>query len=323
MIIIPYILSFLKYVIYGSSVFFTSSLTSSTDVLDVLSLRFLLSLAVMWLLKVTRVIKVNVGIREIVKKKNRPPMLSTLLLTALFEPVLYMFFETLGISMTTNVTTAIIISLSPILTCILEVVILKEGCTLMEKALLGVGIVGVAYVAIKTGNGDGRNDPLGILFLVLAVVSGALFSVMSRKSSKRFSAMEVTYVSCMLGAVAFNSVNVVRHIVNGTLIHYFDPYFSLENIIGFVFLGVISTIVATGINNYCLSKIQASTVSAFGGLSTVVTILIGVFIGGEELYYYHYIGISLILIRMIGVSVISIRRSKTALSLPLKTSCNS
>ena len=85
---------------------------------------------------------------------------------------------------------------------------------------------------------------------------------------------------------------------------------SLSNIIGFIFLGVISTIVATGMNNFCLGRMQASTMSAFGGLSTVTTILIGVFIGGEELYYYHYIGVALILIRAIGVSTIAILRDR-------------
>ena len=46
--------------------------------------------------------------------------------------------------------------------------------------------------------------------------------------------------------------------------------------------------------------------SAFGGVSSLVTILIGVFISGEELYLYHYIGFAFILVRMVGVTVINI-----------------
>jgi drug/metabolite transporter (DMT)-like permease len=320
MIVIPYLLAILKNVIYGSTVYFTSSLTKSCDVLDILALRFLLSFTVMWLLKVTGILRINVGVRNIFTRRHRTPMLRSLMIAALFEPVLYMLFETLGISMTTNVTAAVIISLSPIAACILEVVVLKEYCSFVEKTLLGIGIVGVAYVAVMTGSCGGENNPWGILLLFLAVISGGMFSVFSRKSSKTFAPMEVTYFSCMLGALAFNSVNIVRHIIDGTVLHYFDPYFDLGNIVGFVFLGIISTIVATGVNNLCLSSLQVSTVSAFGGLSTVVTILIGVFIGGEQLYYYHYIGMALIAIRMIGVSLISIRRTRTAFNLPLKIS---
>ena len=310
MIIIPYILAILKNMIYGSSIFFTSSLTENCDVLDILALRFLVSFGVMWVLKVTRIIKIGIGVRDFFKKGNRSPMLRTLLLTAIFEPVLYMVFETLGISMTTNVTTAIILALTPVTACTLEVLFLRERCTGLEKIFLGAGIVGVVYVALKTDTGGGENSVFGIICIILAVISGSLFTVFSRKSSSAFSAMEITYTSCLLGAVAFNAINIVRHIANGTVLRYFEPYLSLSNIIGFIFLGVISTIVATGMNNFCLGRMQASTMSAFGGLSTVTTILIGVFIGGEELYYYHYIGVTLILIRAIGVSTIAILRDR-------------
>jgi drug/metabolite transporter (DMT)-like permease len=319
MIIIPYLLAIFKNIVYGASVFFTSSLTASCDVLDVLALRFLLSFVVMWGLKITGILKIKVGIKEVFVRGNRSSAIRSLILTAIFEPVLYMLFETLGISMTTNVTAAIVISLSPVMGCIFEVVVLRERCSLLEKILLGVGIVGVVYVALMTGSSGGENSPVGILCLFLAVASGASFSVFSRKSSKSFSAMEITYFTCLLGAFAFNAVNLVRHALLGTLLTYFDPYFNLENIIGFIFLGVISTIVATGMNNICLSKLQVSTVSAFCGLSTVVTILIGVFVGGENLYYYHYIGMSLIAIRMIGISWISISRTKKNEKLALKT----
>lgn len=317
MLILPYLLVIIKNIIYGSSIFFTASLTESTDVLDVLALRFLLSLVVMWGLKTFGVLKIKVGVRDLFKTSGRSSAIRTLILTAIFEPVLYMLFETLGISMTSSVMTAIIIALSPIATCILEIVFLHERCSLAEKILLGVGILGVVYVALMSGGTGGESSPLGILFLVLAVICGSLFAVFSRKSSREFSAMEVTYVSCMLGAAAFNAINIVRHIVRGTLLHYLDPYFDVGNIIGFVFLGVISTVVATGCNNYCLGRLQASTVSAFGGLSTVVTILIGVFVGGETLYYYHYIGIFLIAVRMVGVSIISFRRANKGMKAPL------
>ncbi len=305
----PYILAFLKYVIYGSSVFFTGELEESVGVTDILALRFLMSFTFMWLLKAAGVLKINFGVKELVRGGERRSFLPSLFLAALFEPVLYMFFETLGISMSTDITCAVIISLAPIVTCIAEVLILKEKNTTLQKIFLGVGIVGVIYIALKTDTSNGEDSILGILFLLLAIISGALFSVFSRKSSKHFSAMEITYASAMLGTVIFNAVSIVRHIVRGDILSYFNPYFDIHNIIGFVFLAILSTVVATGINNWCLSRMQVSTMAAFSGVSTLVTILIGVIFRGEQLYYFHYIGLSLILIRMVGVSVISVRKS--------------
>ena len=68
-----------------------------------------------------------------------------------------------------------------------------------------------------------------------------------------------------------------------------------------MFLAVISTIVAAGMNNFALTRIKVSTMSAFSGISSLVTIATGVILNNESLYMYHYIGISLIIIRMLGV----------------------
>ena len=122
--------------------------------------------------------------------------------------------------------------------------------------------------------------------------------------------MEVTYVSCLLGAVAFNVANVVRHLARGDILHYFDPFFSWNNLIGFAFLAILSTIVATGMNNFALSRMQSSTMAAFGGISTLVTVVVGVAFAGEKLYAFHLIGLSCIVARMIGVSYIAIKRDK-------------
>jgi drug/metabolite transporter (DMT)-like permease len=113
----------------------------------------------------------------------------------------------------------------------------------------------------------------------------------------------------MLGAAVFNAANICRHLAVGDIAYYFAPYCNLENMVGFVFLAIVSTIIATSMNNYAMSKIQLSTASAFGGVSTLVTVLIGLACG-EKLFSFHLIGFSLILIRMIGVSYISIRNSK-------------
>lgn len=310
MTFLAYVFAFLKNAIYGLSVFFTGSLSESVDVLDILALRFLLSFAVLFLLKQLGVIKVSVKIKELFLVSDRRDSIKILLLTALFEPVLYMFFETLGISMTTGVTAGVILSLMPIASCISESVILKERTTPLQKFFLALGIAGVVYIALNTDTSSGNDRFLGIIFIVLAVAVGSLFMVFSRKSSAHFNAFEITYASCFVGMVVFNAVNVVRHLVLGNITSYFEPYLNTGNMIGFVFLAVVSTIIATSMNNYALGRMQTSTMSAFSGVSTLVTVVAGVFLNNEPIYYFHYIGFALILIRMFGVSYISIKKEK-------------
>jgi len=304
--LLAYFAAIVKSVIYGSTVFFTGKLTETVNVLDILALRFLLSFTVIWLLKVTHIFKIRVGVKDLFVKNERSDYIKPLILTAVFEPVLYMLFETIGISMTTGITAGVILSLAPISSCICQSLFLKEKTSSAVKIFLGIGIVGVLYIAINTNSSEGQSSLAGILFLVLSVVCGSLFAVFSRKSSKAFSPLEITYIYCLLGAVAFNAVNVIRHIINGSLLTYFAPYFDVQNMTGFVFLGVISAIFATVINSFALSKLKPSTMSAFGGVSTFVTVIIGVIFNNEQMYFYHIIGFILIAVRMIGVSAIEI-----------------
>ena len=313
--LLAYLFLFIKGVIYGSTPYFTGELSESCDVLDILALRFLLSLGAMWLLKSLKIIRIDVGIKNFIKKEHRLPNLKYLLLAGLFEPILYMFFETLGISMTSSITTAVILSLSPISSSILEWVIFKTHPTPAQGVFLGCGIFGAIYIAVNTTGDGGESSVWGVMFLVLAVLSGNLFCAFSKKSSGKYTAFEITYISCVLGAVTFNLVNIVRHVLAGDIIHYFDPYLVHENLLGFLVLGIASTIIATAMNNYSISKVSMSTVAAFGGVSTIVTVLAGVIFGGESIQIYHLIGFPFVFARMIGVSAISIMMDKKKLKI--------
>lgn len=304
MSLLVFICCLVRSIIYGSSVLFTGKLTDSVNVFDVLALRFLMSFVVLWFLKATKLLNIKVGVKELLGKSvenSRKPFIKTILLAAIFEPVLYMLFETLGISMTTNIMAGTILALAPIFSCISEELILGEKSTWVKKIFLGIGIIGVLYITINTNTSDGKNTVIGIVFVLLAVISGCIYSAFSRKASKAFAPIEVTYVSCMLGTVVFNAVNIVRHIFMGDLLNYFSPYFNMGNMIGFVFLAVLSTIVATFMGNYTLKKITVSSSAAFGGISTLVTVILSVIFNNETIYMYHIIGFALIFIRIIGV----------------------
>lgn len=313
--LLAYLFLLMKGIIYGLTPYFTGELSEAYDVLDILALRFLLSLCAMWLLKSLKIVKIGVGIKNFIKKEQRLPNLNYLLLAGLFEPILYMFFETLGISMTSSITTAVILSLSPISSCILEWVIFKTYPTPMQGVFLGCGIFGAIYIAVNTSAEGGKSSTLGIIFLILAILSGNLFCAFSKKSSGKYTAFDITYISCMLGAVTFNTVNVVRHIFAGDIVHYFDPYLVPENLLSFLVLGIASAIIATAMNNYAIAKVPMSTLAAFGGVSTIVTVIVGVVFGEESIRIYHLIGFPLIFARMIGVSAITIMRDKKKLEI--------
>lgn len=289
-----YLCVIFRNIIYGSSVFFTRDLLENTDVLDVLSIRFLLSSLIFLLLMSCGVIKVNF------KGKN----LKYIFLAGLFEPVLYFWFETVGYDNTSAIIGAIITATGPIVTVFTQYFILKEKNTWVQNIFVLCGVAGATYIIVNTKTGDGNNSVLGMVFVFLAVAVGTLYSAYSRKTSgtKEFSAMEITCFTAFMGAVAFNSINIVRHLYAGDIKNYFAPLTDSKNLVGFFFLAVISTIVATLAGNYALSKIPPSRIGAFGGVSTITTITLGVLVEGEKLYMYHVIGATLTIICIFGVN---------------------
>ncbi len=311
MTFIIYLFAVLKNMIYGSSVYFVSKLNASTDALDILALRFLLSFIILFILNKTKIIKIDFKLRALTRintYKNK--IFTSLLLAAMFEPVLYMLFETIGITMASTITVSVLLSLTPISSSVAETLILKEKTSLKKIILLIIGIVGVVYIAFKTDTKNGTDTIMGMIFILLAVICGSMFCVYTRKSSNNYSSMDITYFATFLGGLIFNIINIARHTYFGTLNNYFTPLFNIDNLVGFIFLSVFCSIVAVQMNVFALGRMPVTTMAAFGGLSTLVGVVLGVAFNGEHFYYYHFIGMVLIFIRIIGVSYLTIKESK-------------
>ncbi len=300
---LAYILVICKSVIYGSSILFTGALLKSADVMDVLALRFLISALAFLALALVGVIHIDF--------RGKP--LKILAAAAIFEPVCYFLFETIGLGQTTTSLAGIMSAVVPVVIILCETIFLKERTTTLQKLLLMLSISGVILVTVLTGNDSNQSNSVwGIAFLALAYASGALFMICSRKSSGQFSSVEITFFTTMVGALVFNGINVTRHLYSGTITSYFAPLFNLENLIGFLFLSILSSIMATIMNNYALSRIQASSVSALSGFSTITSIILGVVVNQESLFWYHYVGMVMILVGGIGVNYIAQRRLERA-----------
>lgn len=295
-----YGLHILRSVIYGSTFLFSERLLQSASVFDVLALRFLICAALFGILAACGVIHIS----------YKGKRLRWLIAAALFEPILYFTLETYGLRGISTSLAGILAAVSPILIAGLETVFLGERTSPVQKLLLGVGIAGVLLATVWNADSSGTNTVWGILLMLGAQLSGCLFCITSRKTSQEFSAIEITFSTTMIGALAFNGISLAGHWSAGTISRYFAPLLSLPNLIAFLFLSVVSSFAATIMNNYALSKIQASSLSALGGISTIIAILLGVVVNHEIIHWYQLIGAALILIGAGGVNYISMKNAE-------------
>ncbi len=212
-----YGLHILRSVIYGSTFLFSERLLQSASVFDVLALRFLICAGLFGVLAACGVIRIS----------YKGKRLRWLIATALFEPILYFILETYGLRGISTSLAGILAAVSPIIIAGLETVLLGEKTSPVQKLLLGVGIAGVLLATVWNTGSSGCNTVWGILLMLGAQLSGCLFCITSRKTSREFSAVEITFSTTMIGAVVFNGISLAGHWRSGTVSQYFAPLLSV------------------------------------------------------------------------------------------------
>ncbi|MFW2487368.1 DMT family transporter [Clostridium chromiireducens] len=291
--IIPYITAIITNFIFGLSFLFSKQALRVAAPMELLSFRFLAAFFVMTILIWIKVIKVDY--------KNKP--MKWLIILALVEPIIYFIFETYGIQRTSSSLGGLMIALIPILVTILAIYILHEKPSIRQALSIILSVSGVALIILMENSNDpGGSTLLGILLLGGAVFSAALFNIIARKISKDFTAIEVTYFMMIIGAIFFNLISIIDHMLNRELPKYFLPLSSPSFVSSVLYLGILSSVVAYFLTNYTLSKMEASRCSVFANISTIVSIAAGVLVLNENFYLYHFIGSVMILVGVWGTN---------------------
>ena len=289
---LAYVAAIISSILFGLSFLFSKIALTVANPLALVAFRFLLAFSVMSALIMFKIFKVNY--------KNKP--LKELILVCLAEPVVYFIFETYGIRETSSSIAGLMLAIIPIAVTILGVYFLKEIPSIKRVMYIVVSVSGVAIIGVMSASDNTSTSLRGILLLLGAVTCAGLFTIISRKASKNFTPIEITYFMMGSGAVFFNIIWITSLIIRGEITTYFEPLSKPEFTIPVLFLGILSSIVAYLLINYTLSKIEASNTSVFANISTIVSVVAGVVILKETFHFYDFIGSALILIGVWGTN---------------------
>lgn len=290
--VIPYLAAIISSTIFGLSFLFSKMALTVASPLALVAFRFLLAFVVMSALIMFKVIKVNY--------KNKP--IKELIILGLAEPVVYFIFETYGIRETSSSIAGLMLSIIPIAVTILGVYFLKEIPSIKRIMYIVISVSGVALIGIMSASSNEGTSVRGIFLLLGAVITAGFFTIISRKASKYFTPIEITYFMMVLGAIFFNLILISALINRGEILTYFEPLRNSKFICSVLYLGILSSIVAYLLINYTLSKIEASNTSVFSNTSTIVSVVAGVVILKETFHFYDFIGSALILIGVWGTN---------------------
>lgn len=218
-------------------------------------------------------------------------------------PIIFFLFQTIGLKTISSSESGIIYAITPILAFIASKILLNETSNFKQTLFMILSVLGVVFINAMNGFNFGYDSLVGVFFTVISATSFALYNVFIRKISKKYNPYQIAKVVIICGCIAFNIVYFGTLMKSGDLHLYLKPFSSTEFLISILFLSILSSFLTIILTNFSLANLDATTVSLFQNVSTVVSIISGVIFLSEKLYYYHYIGIIAILIGTIGFNL--------------------
>ncbi len=283
--------------LWGLSFFGTKVALVKLEPIEVLAVRWLMSLLLFGGLVLTGTVKLNY--------KGKP--LKLLALAAFLQPCIYAFFEAWGIDLTTASESSIFIAVIPLMVVVEGALAFKEKIPPKVIAGILVGFSGVVICvalspAFDLGEVSFKGKLLGYGALLIAILVGAAYTLLSHRLSQSFTAFEVTFAVALEGALFFNAISFAQ----GYGLHPYKVFISGgSTTVSLIYLGVGCSFLAYLIFNFTLSRISAAMATCIQtNLITAVGVLAGILWGGDLWGWYTVVGlifiISGILISAVG-----------------------
>mgnify|MGYP000881078457 FL=1 len=280
--------------IIGFSFLFTKVALEYASPLTNLAHRYTVAAIVLFILQQSKLIQVKLSKEDIL----------SILPMSLFYPLLFFMFQSFALQYISSSEAGILQALVPIITLILASLFLKEKTTFIQKFFLCLSVAGVIYIFLSKGANLGvETGILGFILMLGSVFSNAINNILSKYKGGQYRAIDLTVVVILVGFLVFNSLSLVTHFLSGNLMSYFEPLGHLSYLISILYLGILASIVTASLSIYAIVRLGASTVSVFGNLGTVLTIVAGAVFLHEPIYAYHIIGASIIIGGILGMNV--------------------
>ena len=196
-------------------------------------------------------------------------------------------------------TTAMLVNVGPLLIALLAGVLLREGFP--RQLVIGSVVAFGGVVLIGLSSSSGAAETWGVLLCLLAAAAYAVGVVSQKPLLARLPALEVTWLSCLIGAVACLpfAPNLVREAADARA----------STIWWVVFLGVFPTAIAFTTWAYALARTTAGRMGATTYLVPPLTIFLGWILLGESPVALAYAGG---LLCLVGVAISRYRRRAVA-----------
>lgn len=285
-------------IIFGFSFIFSKEALEYTTPTEILSYRFLIAAIMLYFLKRWKVLRININLKSISDLKP-------LLILSLFQPVAGYSFEMEGVSRLTAAESGIILSITPIVVTVIGNWYIKETPNKKQLLFIILSFVGILLILILKDSCFQNVNFAGSILLIAAAFCVAVYTLLSRKMSGKFTYGEITYAMMVGGALFFNGIHLTKCIVTGSFSTYLEAIHNPSIWVPALYLGVASSVIGFLLTNFSLARLTAFRVAIFNNLATVISIIAGIFIRKDPFTLMQAVGMFMIILGVWGVNYYS------------------
>lgn len=281
---LAYLLTAMTALFWGLSFVVLNKALDYVDEFQVLALRWTLASLLFGGLIVFRVIRIDL----------RQPEWKYLVLTGILEPGIYSVFEIFGLSHTSPSVSSIFIATIPTMTLLMEAVIWRARLSKRSVGSILLAFFGVMVFTVFSPAFQLGGSMRGYVYMMGAVVAGAVYTFASKAASRAYGPLEITAVMAFVGTIVFNLVCLLRG-------HGMDTYtICLSNgklLAAILFLGICCSSLCYIAFNKIIAHIDAAMANNLvGNLTTAVGVAGGILFNRDPAGWFTVVGMLLTLV---------------------------
>lgn len=194
---------------------------------------------------------------------------------------------------TTPVYFSIIATLTPVATMVCAALLIGERLSLRGALGVAIGVVGaLLMVMVGWQSGSGMNDLLGIGLAVLSLLTWAVYLIITRKVSVKYTAvtqMKWVFLVSTLAVLPFSWTDLQAS-------RLYSSQWAWSGVAEMAFIVVFATVAGFFAIPFALRYLKTTTVSVYTNLQPIVASFVAIAIGQDLLSWDKPVSLALVLL---------------------------
>ena len=227
------------------------------------------------------------------REKVAPRDLTVIILGGLLGIVVSQTLTAWALTFTTPVYFSLIATLTPVATMLCAALFIGEKISVRGIAGVALGVAGaMLMVFIGWQGGSGKNDILGIALTLLSMLTWAIYLIITRKVSARYTAvtqMKWVFLASAIAVLPFS----LTDLQSATLYSAATQWSGLAEM---AFIVVFATVAGYFAIPFAMRYLKATTVSVYTNLQPIVASLVAIALSQDVLTWDKPVALVLVLL---------------------------